>query len=123
MPFLTFDEFKEIAPIQIAQQACQDPNSFEAAERTAAQRVIDETGIAEPALGAEATAPAWVKAPVAYIILYNRIGYLLKIDPELRAWSKDQYTIALETLAKHKGTPSARVSGSTTSEMEGLPTW
>lgn len=123
MPFLTFSDLREIIGATLAQQLCSDSGSFEAAERTAAQMVIDATGTAEPESGSESDAPRWAKAAAAHIILYNRIGLLAKLDPEFRAWARSLYDQALATLAEHKATPSDRVAGSTTAEMEGLPSW
>lgn len=123
MPFLTKAEFEGIVPKMLAQQLCPDQDTFNLAQASAAQDIVTMTGVDEPAAGHEASAPAWTKRPAAHIILWNRIGVVGKIDPELRAWAQSLYTTALATLAENKIKPAAGRVGSSVGTIDGMATW
>lgn len=124
MPFITYEQLESIIGVALAGQLCADPQAFEAAERSAAQIITQRTGIAEPALGDETTAPAWVQMPAAHIILYKNLGRLGRIDTEFRQWAADLYSASMASLDEHKiQTPSGRATGSHVGSVEGLTKW
>lgn len=124
MPFLTQQELSTYLPQAIAAALSQDAGGFAACEQATAAEIVTRTGITEPAAGDESQAPAWAKEASAYLIQYKRLGVLVKIDPDVRAWAKDMMERADAILTAHRiGTSAGRASASATGTIEGLKKW
>lgn len=117
MPFLQAEELVKHIPVNWAESILQETQSFQEAEHAAALRVTAITGQTVPEDANDA--PDWTKQPVAFMVLYARIGFLNPTREQME-WAGTLNRQALDDLERFKLSKPTGRTGSSVTKIDGL---
>lgn len=121
MAFITQAELENLnLPSLVRSFIGTDAGAFAAAEAAAAEIIVAETGVENPADANNA--PAWSKLPAAWLIFQIIVTRNTAVGKEYVDLASRLYDRALAQLARHK-TKRVSTTSPTTGEIDGLYSW